>query len=86
MSASIQGKTPYYYVPAESSHPVMAAIGLFFLILGAGNWVNGHEWGMYSFFFGLIWWLAVLFFWFSALFFPLFLIDGNFAKGSGDER
>ncbi len=64
MSASIQGKTPYYYVPAESSHPVMAAIGLFFLILGAGNWVNGHEWGMYSFFFGLIWWLAVLFFWF----------------------
>lgn len=64
MSATPQGATPYYYVPAESSHPVMAAIGLFFMILGAGTWINGHEWGMYSLFFGLIWWLAILFFWF----------------------
>ena len=47
MSATTHGKTPYYYVPAESSHPVMAAAGLFFVILGAGNWINGHEWGMY---------------------------------------
>ena len=64
MSATPQGATPYYYVPAESSHPVMAAIGLFFMILGAGTWINGHEWGMYSLFFGLIWWLSILFFWF----------------------
>ena len=64
MSAIPQGATPYYYVPAESSHPVMAAIGLFFVILGAGTWINGHEWGMYSLFVGLVWWLAVLFVWF----------------------
>lgn len=64
MSATTHGKTPYYYVPAESSHPVMAAAGLFFVILGAGNWINGHEWGMYSLGLGLVWWLAVLFFWF----------------------
>ena len=64
MSATPQGATPYYYVPAESSHPVMAAIGLFFMILGAGTWINAHEWGMYSLFFGLIWWLSILFFWF----------------------
>ena len=64
MSATPQGATPYYYVPAESSHPVMAAIGLFFMILGAGTWINGHEWGMYSLYFGLVWWLSILFVWF----------------------
>src|SRR2546422_994608 len=64
MSATTHGKTSYYYVPAESSHPVMAAAGRFFGILGAGNWINGHEWGMYSLGLGLVWWLAVLFFWF----------------------
>ena len=64
MSASIQGKTPYYYVPAQSSHPVMAAIGLFFMILGAGTWINSYEWGKYSLLLGLVWWLSVLFFWF----------------------
>ena len=64
MSATPQGATPYYYVPAESSNTVMAAVGLFFMILGAGTWINGHEWVMYSLFFGLIWWLAILFFWF----------------------
>nr|WP_314705113.1 cytochrome c oxidase subunit 3 [uncultured Comamonas sp.] len=56
--------TPYYFVPAESGHPIWAAAGLFFVILGAGMWVNGHQWGMWSFFFGLAWWLVVLFRWF----------------------
>ena len=28
MSTTAHGHTPYYYVPAESRHPVMAAIGL----------------------------------------------------------
>jgi cytochrome c oxidase subunit 3 len=32
----------------------MAALGLFFVILGAGQWVNGADWGKYSLFFGLI--------------------------------
>ena len=52
-AATTPGKTPYYFVPAPSRHPVMAAIGLFFVILGAGQWVNGHGWGMYSLFGGL---------------------------------
>ena len=34
MSASTQGAVPYYFVPAESRHPIMAAAGLFFVILG----------------------------------------------------
>jgi cytochrome c oxidase subunit III len=64
MSAASHGGTPYYYVPGPSSHPVMAAIGLFFVILGAGQWINGHGWGAYSLMLGLVWWLAVLYFWF----------------------
>jgi cytochrome c oxidase subunit 3 len=43
----------------------MAALGLFFVILGAGQWVNGVEWGKYSLFAGLLWWLGVLFQWFG---------------------
>ena len=65
MSSVTHGSTPYYFVPSESSHPVMAAIGLFFVILGAGQWVNGIGWGAYSLAFGLVWWLAVLFQWFK---------------------
>ncbi|HCL86391.1 cytochrome c oxidase subunit 3 [Pulveribacter sp.] len=64
MSATTPGATPYYYVPAESRHPIFAAAGLFFVILGASQWINGTEWGMYSFWFGIAWWLFVLFQWF----------------------
>jgi len=65
MSSVTHGSTPYYFVPSESRHPVMAAIGLFFVILGAGQWVNGVGWGAYSLAFGLVWWLGVLFQWFK---------------------
>jgi cytochrome c oxidase subunit 3 len=41
MSSTSHGSTPYYYVPHASRHPAMAALGLFFVILGAGQWVNG---------------------------------------------
>ena len=64
MSAST-GKTPYYFVPAPSRHPVMAAIGLLFVILGASQWVNGHDWGKYSLFGGLLWLFFVLKQWFG---------------------
>jgi cytochrome c oxidase subunit 3 len=64
MSATAHGGTPYYFVPGPSRHPVMSAVGLFFVILGAGQWINGSEWGAYSLFFGLTWWLVVLFQWF----------------------
>ncbi|MFY7907835.1 MAG: cytochrome c oxidase subunit 3, partial [Burkholderiaceae bacterium] len=64
MSAATHGTTPYYFVPGLSRHPVMAAIGLFFVILGAGQWINGATWGAYSLAFGLVFWLFVLFQWF----------------------
>ena len=64
MSATPHGTAPYYFVPGPSRHPVMAAIGLFFVILGAGQWINGHEWGAYSLAFGLLWWWTVLYQWF----------------------
>jgi len=60
-----KGQAPYYYVPGPSSHPVMAATGLFFVILGAGQWVNGISWAPYVFAMGLVWWLVVLKMWFS---------------------
>lgn len=63
-AATTPGKTPYYFVPAPSRHPVLAATGLFFVILGAGQWVNGHGWGAYSLFGGLLFWAFVLQQWF----------------------
>ena len=66
MSTAVnKGQAPYYYVPGPSRHPVMASIGLFFVILGAGQWVNGSSWAPYALAFGLVWWLVVLKQWFS---------------------
>jgi cytochrome c oxidase subunit III len=59
-----KGAAPYYFVPAPSRFPVLVAVGMFFLILGAGQWVNGHEWGKYSLLLGVVWWLFVLQQWF----------------------
>jgi cytochrome c oxidase subunit III len=65
MAASTHtGSTPYYFVPAPSHYPVLVAIGMFFVILGAGQWINGHGWGAYSLLFGLVWWAFVLQQWF----------------------
>lgn len=66
MSTTVsKGHAPYYYVPGPSRHPVMAAVGLFFVILGAGQWVNGVSWAPFAFAFGLVWWLVVLKQWFT---------------------
>ena len=64
MSSTTHGTSPYYFVPGPSAYPVLASIGLFFVILGAGQWINGHEWGAWSLAAGMIGWLATLFFWF----------------------
>jgi len=60
-----QGQAPYYFVPAPSQHPLMASIGLFFVILGAGQWINGSGWGAYALFAGLLWLAFVLKQWFG---------------------
>ena len=64
MSASAPGTTPHYYVPQPSRHPAFAAFGLFFIILGASQWINGVAWGKFSLAFGLLWLFWVLFQWF----------------------
>ena len=64
MSSTSHSATPYYFVPGPSSHPVMAAIGLFFVFFGAGQWINGAAWGEYSLYFGLAWLFVTLFRWF----------------------
>jgi cytochrome c oxidase subunit 3 len=66
MSSTTHGATPYYFVPAPSAYPVLAAAGLLFVILGASQWVNGHEWGAWSLLAGMIVWLGTLFNWFRA--------------------
>jgi cytochrome c oxidase subunit III len=55
---------PYYFIPAPSRHPAMAALGLFFVILGGGQWVNGADWGKWFVLGGLVFWGVVLFQWF----------------------
>lgn len=59
-------KAPYYFVPGPSAYPVMAAAGLFFVILGASKWINGYQWGAYSLALGMVWWLVTLYQWFRA--------------------
>lgn len=64
MSNTTQGIAPHYFVPGPSRHPAMAAVGMFFVLLGAGQWINDSTWGKYSVFFGLTWFLVVLYQWF----------------------
>ena len=65
MSAtSPAGKQPYYFVPSPSSYPVLVACGLFMVIFGAGQWINGAGWAAYVLLAGVVVWLTVLFQWF----------------------
>ena len=63
-AATTHGQTPYYFVPAPSRFPAMAALGLFFVIVGGGQWINGHGWGAYAVMFGLLLWAYTLQLWF----------------------
>ena len=59
------GTTPYYFIPSPSRFPAQASLGLFFVILGAGQWVNGAGWGAYSLLLGMALWLFTLYQWFK---------------------
>ena len=63
-AATPQGQQAYYFVPAPSRYPVMAATGLFFMIFGGGQWVNHQGWGAYVVLFGLLLLLFTLQQWF----------------------
>jgi cytochrome c oxidase subunit 3 len=64
MSTTATGAAPNYFVPQPSRHPAFAAFGLFWVILGAAQWINGNDWGRFAFLFGLLWLFGVLFQWF----------------------
>lgn len=63
---SIHGKeAPYYYVPADSPHPVRASLSLLIVMLGASAWVNGIEGGKWAVLLGLLGLIVVLYYWFG---------------------
>jgi cytochrome c oxidase subunit III len=64
-AATPAGQTPYYFIPEPSRHPATMALGLFLVILGAGQWVNGAGWGAWVLLAGIVVWLTVMFQWFS---------------------
>ncbi|MBK9573387.1 MAG: cytochrome c oxidase subunit 3 [Rhodoferax sp.] len=64
MSSHAPAPGAHYFVPQPSRHPAMASFGLLFVILGAGQWVNGVAWGKYALAFGMVWFLGVLYQWF----------------------
>jgi cytochrome c oxidase subunit 3 len=65
-AATPHGITPHYFIPSPSRYPVCVAIGLFLMILGGSQWINGHEWGAWSVLTGAVVWLATLAQWFTA--------------------
>ena len=65
MSSTSHSGTPYYFVPSPSSYPALAALGLFFIILGAAQWINGEGWGRYPLLVGFLWLFVILFKWFG---------------------
>ncbi|MEO8855771.1 MAG: cytochrome c oxidase subunit 3 [Burkholderiaceae bacterium] len=65
MSTTSHSGTPYYYVPSPSSFPVLAAMGMLFIIFGATQWINGWDWGKYVLIVGFLLLFAILFRWFG---------------------
>ncbi len=70
-AATPHGTTPHYFIPSPSRYPVCVAIGLFLMILGGSQWINGHEWGAWSLLTGVVVWLATLAQWFGTAQGPL---------------
>ncbi|TAL91085.1 MAG: cytochrome c oxidase subunit 3 [Candidimonas sp.] len=64
-SANSVAAAPYYYVPADSAHPVRAAISLLLVMLGAALWINSYETGFWIFLVGILSLFFVLFHWFG---------------------
>ena len=63
---SAQGNVaPYYYVPANSAHPVRASIALMIVMFGASAWINGIDVAKWAVFAGLLGLMVVLYYWFG---------------------
>ncbi|MGE4125654.1 MAG: cytochrome c oxidase subunit 3 [Pusillimonas sp.] len=68
MSAShsvTTGKAPYYYVPADSAHPVRASIALLIILISASLWINSFSFAPYLFAAGILMLFVVLWGWFG---------------------
>ncbi|WP_288106833.1 cytochrome c oxidase subunit 3, partial [Limnobacter sp.] len=60
----MRANAPYYFVPALSRWPALAALAMFFFVLGASNWVNDVSWAPYAFALSLLILFSVLIGWF----------------------
>ena len=65
-AASPHGNTPYYFVPSASHYPISVAAGLFLMVLGGSQWINGHAWGAWCVLAGTVVWLVIMAQWFAA--------------------
>jgi len=65
-SHSLSGSAaPYYYVPADSRHPVRASAAMLAVLFGAATWINSIAWGKWVFWAGIAAFILVLFGWFG---------------------
>lgn len=60
----MRANAPYYFVPSLSRWPALAALAMFFFVLGASNWVNDVSWAPYAFALSLLILFSVLIGWF----------------------
>lgn len=58
-------EAPYYYVPADSAHPVRTSICLLAMGLGAATWVNDVSWGKWLLLAGFLGLITSLYYWFG---------------------
>ncbi|MFU8831536.1 MAG: cytochrome c oxidase subunit 3 [Wenzhouxiangella sp.] len=54
-----------YYVPATAKWPIVGSVGLFIMMVGAANWLNGHATGPWFFAAGGAIVIVMLFGWFG---------------------
>ncbi len=54
-----------YYVPHKSHWPLVGSVGLFIMLFGAANWINGHGWGFSVFLAGAAVMIFMLLGWFG---------------------
>ena len=56
-----------YFVPKQSSWPLVGSVGLFVTAIGVANWFNGHDWGRAVFFAGIAIMLVMFWGWFGSV-------------------
>ncbi|MCF6264455.1 MAG: cytochrome c oxidase subunit 3 [Xanthomonadales bacterium] len=54
-----------YYIPHGTKWPIVGSIGMFLLMVGASNWLNGSSSGQYMLYAGLLILIFMMFGWFG---------------------